>query len=125
MAGDDRIDEAVGSVAEEAARLIETLRRQASGAERADEPLAPGDDHEHRHEHVPMGEAAACTYCPVCRGVVLLRSVSPETLDRLADVATSVAALLADLAASRSAAGAPAPSRRARAEKIDVVDEED
>jgi len=108
-------------VAEEAARLLEALRAHGAAAESETE-------HEHEHVHVPMGEAAACTYCPVCRGVVLLRSVSPETLDRLAEVATAVAGLLADLAASRAREGADRAAgrpQRARSEPIDVVDEED
>jgi hypothetical protein len=131
VVADDRLDEAVGSVAEEAARLLETLRRQRTGSgppqAAGDEEDERGADHEHEHEHahVPMGEAAACTYCPLCRGIVRLRSVSPETLDRLAEVASAVAALLGDLAADRGGRDPAAPERRPRAEHIDVVDEED
>ncbi len=131
MVDDERLDEAVGSVAEEAARLIEVLRRRAGGGEPAGEEPAgqPAEDpaHEHVHAsdgHVPMGEAQACTYCPVCRGVVLLRGVSPETLERVADVATAVATLFADLASSRTAPP-PAEQRPSRTEPITVVDEED
>ncbi len=134
---EDGLDAAVGSVAEEAARLIDSLRRQVAGSGTqegaadtgpaepdAAEPDAAGGAG-HRHAHVRMGEADSCTYCPVCRTVVLLRQTSPETLDRLADLARGVATLLTDLAATRTADGPPAAPRPARTEPITVVDEED
>jgi hypothetical protein len=49
---------------------------------------------------------ASCRICPLCRGIALLRSVRPETVDLLADLALSVAAGLRDVA-SRSRASAP------------------
>ena len=116
MEGEDRFDAAVGSVAEEAARLLESLRRQY----RPDEP----EPEQEEHVHVRMGDAEACSYCPVCRGIVLLRGVSPQTLDRLADLATAAAAVLADLAAARTGGGTAGPEPPAP-EPIDVVDEED
>ena len=51
---------------------------------------------------------ASCRICPLCRGIALLRSVRPETVDLLADLALSVAAGLRDTA-SRSRASAPPP----------------
>jgi hypothetical protein len=134
---DDGLDAAVGSVAEEAARLIESLRRQVSAAgtapdpEPPDEPPAEPQGHEpqghepHEHSHVPMGEAQTCTYCPVCRAVVLLRQTSPETLDRLADLARGVATLLTDVAAMRTTDEPAGAAHPARTEPITVVDEED
>ncbi len=130
--GDDGLEAAVGSVAEEAARLIESLRREVSaagtapGVEQPDEPPAEPQGREpHEHSHVPMGEAPACTYCPVCRAVVLLRQTSPETLDRLADLARGVATLLTDIAAMRTTDEPAGAAHPARTEPITVVDEED
>ena len=34
--------------------------------------------------HVRPGEAAACSYCPICQGIALVRSVPPGTWQRLA-----------------------------------------
>jgi hypothetical protein len=46
-----------------------------------------------------------CDWCPLCRGAAVVRSLSPETLARLADLATFASAVLTDLAGSR--AGGP------------------
>jgi hypothetical protein len=52
-----------------------------------------------------------CTWCPLCRGAAVVRSLSPETLARLADLATLAASVLTDLASSRPAPGpATAPA---------------
>lgn len=114
MDAEARIDAAVGSVAEEATKLLEAL-----GKSQQDED----------HVHVPMGEAESCSWCPVCRGVTLLRGASPETLGRLATLATTAATVLADLA-SRHTESSPAADRAPadrgpRTEPITVVDEEE
>jgi hypothetical protein len=44
-----------------------------------------------------------CQLCPVCQGIGLLRSVRPETVDRLADLAGALAATLRDIAGQRRA----------------------
>lgn len=49
---------------------------------------------------------ATCRICPVCRGIALLRSIRPETVDLLADLAVAMAAGLRDVA-TRSRASAP------------------
>jgi hypothetical protein len=65
---------------------------------------------------------STCQLCPLCRGIGLLRSVRPETVDLLADLAMSVAAGLRDLAlwsrasdpasaATSSPGGSPDPDR--------------
>jgi len=82
----------------------------------------PGDD-------IP----SSCQLCPLCRGIGLLRSVRPETVDLLADLAMSVAAGLRDFAlwsrasepsssATPSAGGSPDPDR-APVQDIPVDDE--
>ena len=49
-----------------------------------------------------------CTWCPLCRGAAVVRSLSPETLTRLADLASLAATVLTDLAGSRPQGGPPA-----------------
>ncbi|MEP7193293.1 MAG: hypothetical protein ABI903_10545 [Actinomycetota bacterium] len=76
---------------------------------------------------------STCTLCPVCRGIDLLRSVRPETIDLLADLAMSVAGGLRDFAlrsrgpeagssATSGAGGSPDPDR-APVQDIPVDDE--
>ena len=45
-----------------------------------------------------VGQAVTCQVCPICQGIALLRSVRPETVDRLADLAGTVAATLREVA---------------------------
>ena len=76
-----------------------------------------------------MGDAQTCTWCPVCRSVSALRGVSPETLSRLADLATAAATVLADLATRHTEPQAGErrenADRTTRTEPITVVDEEE
>ncbi len=143
--GADRWDEQVGSVADEAARLLESLRRStgdaapAATAPSGSGPEAPatggpggpptGDpvataasaagsaaDSAGGPAHGPEGDEPAhepfCAWCPLCRSAAAVRTLSPETLSRLADLAGLAATVLADLASTRAAAtteGAPGP----------------
>jgi len=147
---------AIGTVAQEAARLIEdmaTMARStysraddaspyaaepASGSASGEAPqgTGPATDHEagsRDGEDRAAGDReaghesstgvcsvcgadgddtpASCRICPLCKGIALLRSVRPETVDLLADLALSVAAGLRDVAA-RTRASAPASSAR-------------
>jgi hypothetical protein len=110
---------AVGSVAEEVARLLDALGGWAStaqttyaaqpaarhtspsGSESADSSAAESGG-KARCEACGaangVGQAVVCQLCPVCQGIGLLRSVRPETVDRLADLAGAVAATLRDIA---------------------------
>jgi hypothetical protein len=76
---------------------------------------------------------SSCQLCPLCRGIGLLRSVRPETVDLLADLAMSVAAGLRDFAlwsrasepsssATPGPGGSPDPDR-APVQDIPVDDE--
>ena len=71
-----------------------------------------GPDHEPRHDapddtgrcghcgaRTGVGQTVSCQVCPICQGIALLRTVRPETVDRLADLAGSVAATLREVAA--------------------------
>ena len=151
MADDER--PAVGTVAEEAARLLDALGGWAASAQSgyaarpAHAAAAPGDDDTAEQDHHAddrrstgsrcescgaengVGQAVTCQLCPVCQGIGLLRSVRPETVDRLADLAGALAATLKDIAGQRrAAAGATAPRSTpgpsARVQDI-VVDDED
>jgi len=54
---------------------------------------------------VTDGTPVACKLCPLCQGIALLRSVRPETVDRLADLASAVATTLRDMATQSRASG--------------------
>lgn len=141
MSGDERPeggapewDATIGSVAEETARLLRALGVPDNADPTDAEPGDPGDpvepDRAHgpaAHTHVPMGSAQTCTWCPVCRGVSLVRELSPETLRSLADVATLAATTLADLAARRhagpDAAGSGEPTAPPSRPQRPVVEE--
>jgi hypothetical protein len=85
----------------------------------------PGDT---RGDDIP----SSCQLCPLCRGIGLLRSVRPETVDLLADLAMAVAAGLRDLSLwsrasepaspATSSPGSPDPDR-APVQDIPVGDE--
>ena len=169
----DQYPSSIGTVAQEAARLIEdmaTMARsshsrddaagadagqgaqeplwpeapraaghaehdQAEGSEAADEPLDGTCSMCGAEHHGTPGEdtPSTCRICPLCRGIALLRSVRPETVDLLADFAMSVAGTLRDVAvwsrtsdpassARSTSAGASAPAR-APVQHIPVDDE--
>jgi|SRR5665647_1393 len=164
---------AIGTVAQEAARLIEdmvTMARSSNSrgddpspyaGEPAQEPVSPdapdaappAGEYEAADEsaedvcsqcgvsrdHTPGGAtsrdgtSSSCRLCPLCRGIALLRSVRPETVDLLADLAVSVAASLRDVAArsrasdptssARSTSGDPPGAERVSVQNIPVDDE--
>ncbi|HEX5428510.1 MAG TPA: hypothetical protein VFX00_09300 [Pedococcus sp.] len=109
----------VGSVAEEAARLLDAVQGwagshgYAGGPEPDDNPphdSTPSDPPGGAPHRCPTcgaqdgaGQAVVCQLCPVCQGIGLLRSVRPETVDRLADLAGALAATLREVAADRRA----------------------
>jgi hypothetical protein len=108
---------------------------QGEGSEAADEPLDGTCSMCGAEHHGTPGEdtPSTCRICPLCRGIALLRSVRPETVDLLADFAMSVAGTLRDVAvwsrtsdpassARSTSAGAPAPAR-APVQHIPVDDE--
>jgi hypothetical protein len=139
--GAERWDEQVGSVADEATRLLESLRRSAEAAAQsaaADPPAADvaagespaGDEAPHAggpesnssDAPAPAAHDPFCTWCPLCRGAAVVRSLSPETLTRLADLAALAATVLTDLAGSRAAGEHPASERASAAASDPVAD---
>lgn len=132
--------EQVGSVGEEAAKLIGALADWARehggdlghGVADAATSAAPGaaagaaSAAAAVDEHLATG-APECTYCPICRGVHLLRECAPEVRDHLASAAAS---LMQAAAGFLAAAGAPPRPERTSTrtdgvERIDLDDGDD
>ena len=126
----------VGSVAEEASRLLDALggwagtasaayagsasHHDAPPADREPEPVDARSAHggsrcESCGAQNGAGQAVACQLCPVCQGIALLRAVRPETVDRLADLAGAVAMTLRDLADQRRGSDSAGPAAPAGA----------
>ncbi len=103
-AGEAQPGREVGSLAEEAAKLLGVLSGWAEEHhldDVADRAGAVGQD---LHDHLSTG-AAECTYCPICQTVRLLRDTSPEVRAHLAAAGASLAqALTATLQAATTTA---------------------
>ena len=91
----------LGSAAEEAARLAESLRGWFASAQAgvsAGAEAGAGQDH------------TACTSCPICQGITRLRAVSPEVVEHLSAAAGSLVAALREFRAPAADQGEqPAP----------------
>ena len=107
----------VGSVAEEAARLIGLLSGQLTDAEaRAAGARASArtgvcetcgrDASAEDTNHTGGQQDSVCRLCPVCQLVAFVRNISPDTIDRFADVVDMVSVGLRGLAESRREATA-------------------
>lgn len=113
---DDDGPEAVGSVAEEAAKLFGVLSGWArdqgdvvSGAAAA-MSASVGEGMQH---HLATG-SAECTWCPVCRAVGVVRQTSPEARAHLAAAASSLLLAATELLSTR------VPSEGRGVEHIDL-----
>jgi len=109
-AGSDR-EEPVGSVTEEAAKLLGAL---SGWAKEHGEGLSSFTDG--LNEHVATG-APECAWCPVCRTVAVIRQTSPEVRTHLSSAASSLV-----LAVSGMMAAHP-PSRDGGVERIPLDDD--
>jgi hypothetical protein len=110
--------EPVGSLGEEAVKLLKTLQGWAeeSGGDAAATGAASA--FKSFNEHIATGDQE-CRFCPVCQVISAVREVSPEVKQHLTSAASS---LLSAAAAAMSTDG----SRRASetpVEKIDLSDE--
>jgi hypothetical protein len=86
------LDEPLGSAADEAAKLFGAVADWARGRGEGFSDLADtlgGLAHE-VEGHVATG-AEECQWCPVCRGIQVVRSASPEVREHLATAVTSLA----------------------------------
>lgn len=118
----DRGEPDVGSLAEEATKLMGALAGWARehGAEVGHGLSGLAGDALHDvDEHLATG-APECTYCPVCRTVHVVRQLSPEVRTHLASAASSLmlaaAGVLATVAPDDDRTGAA----RDGVEKIDL-----
>lgn len=108
-------DAPVGSWGEEAVRLLGAFSgwaaQQGAGAHRhADEAVRHTCEELHRfaeglEDHLATG-APECTWCPVCRAVHVVRTVSPEVRTHLTSAAVSLARAAAALLATAPQAAA-------------------
>jgi hypothetical protein len=120
--------ESIGSVADEAAKLLGALSdwaqdhgtdlgQAASGLAGHAARSAQGVN-----EHLATG-AAECTYCPICRTVHALRETSPEVRAQLATAATALLQAASGLLATAVPDARRDPS--AGVERIDLDDGSD
>jgi hypothetical protein len=138
---DQQADAGVGSVAEEAARLVEVLAAFGGAPGSSGDAADPsgegtaGSDHsgsaggraEDAEAAGESGQAgpctcggrrpAACAVCPLCQVIAFVQRLNPETVDQLAEVVELAATGLRDFAVVQR-------SRRAQArpdEDLDVT----
>jgi len=100
-------DDPVGSVGDEAAKLLGAL------ADWAGDHL--GDRARDINDHIATGDAE-CLYCPICRTVHAVRQASPEVK---AQLATAASTFLQAAAGLLSTAGVADPSAT-RVQHIDL-----
>lgn len=98
------------SVEDEAAKLVESLKAAARAT--PDSPAGTGAPRDPGMSSPTTASAhsAQCQWCPVCRGARFLQSVSPETISRLADLASFAAMALGDLAERQAERAAEHPA---------------
>jgi hypothetical protein len=111
--------EPVGSLGEEAAKLLGALQDWAkeSGGDTAATGAASA--FKSFNEHVATGDQE-CRYCPICQVISAVRDVSPEVKQHLTTAASSL------LQAAAAAMSTDASRRRddSQVEKIDLSDDE-
>ena len=98
----DRHREAVGSVAEEAAKLF-----------------AAGQQWAQQHSR---DEAATCRYCPICTALAFLRSTSPEVMEHLEAAGLSLLAALR-AASDQHTSQSSAENSAGTVDKIDLSED--
>lgn len=103
--------EPVGSVAEEAAKLLGAL---TGWAKEHGEGLSSVADE--LHDHLATG-SPECTWCPMCRTVAVIRHTSPEVRAHLAGAASSLMLALSGMMATSPS------SADERVERIDLDDD--
>lgn len=107
----------VGSLAEEAAKLISALQgwtQDIRGREGAEHGHDPADHEDHGHDEL----SAECRYCPLCNLARFAKAATPEVRDHLASAGLSLALAFKEL--MDNAGGARPASTPV--EKIDLED---
>jgi len=121
----DGSDEEVGSVADEAVKLIGALsewaREHGSDLGQGLSGLASqaAASAQEVNEHIATG-SAECTYCPICRTVHVVRLASPEVRSHLAVAAASLMQAAAGILAA--AAADDDPTGTARGNGVEHID---
>ncbi|MFT4010080.1 MAG: hypothetical protein QM655_08570 [Nocardioidaceae bacterium] len=105
----------VGSIAEEAAKLMAAL----SGLSTGQQPLA--DAVRNVGEHV--GHGPDCRYCPVCQLINVVRDARPEVKQGLTTAATALLQVAQALLETTPQPEARAERRDEPVEKIDLDEE--
>ena len=106
---DEQTGGSVGSVGEEAAKLLDALQDWAKESGAAGGAAGLGDQWRAVNEHLATG-GADCTWCPVCQVIHRVREASPEVRGHVAVAASSLlqaAAALIEARAPRSPATEP------------------
>lgn len=122
-------EEGVGSIGDEAAKLLQALQGWAkeSSGEYAEAAASAAEGAASTwqllNQHVATG-GAECRYCPLCQVISAVRSTSPEVRQHLSTAASS----LLQAAAGMLATDVSGAARRGRqhagpVEKIDLGDE--
>ena len=130
MTDDAHDSQHVGSVAEEAARLLGALQgwaREGTSDGAAGSAASAASEVLHDlNEHLATG-GEDCRYCPVCRVIAALRQTSPEVKDHLTTAAVSLLHAATGVLETRGGAGPGGRARRDRdpVEKIDLSDTPD
>lgn len=128
--GDPSSDQSreVGSVGEEAAKLLGAIsdwaRDQGSDVGQGLGGLAghAAASMQEINDHIATG-SAECTYCPICRGVHVIRETSPEVKAHLVTAASSFLQAASALLATQIPKDAAA--RGSQVERIDLDDDSD
>jgi hypothetical protein len=117
--------EPVGSVGEEAAKLLGALSEWArdQGADYTGSATGAASTFAHAvrdvNEHIAT-DSAECRYCPVCQVIHAVRSTSQEVREHLSVAASSLMHAAAGLLATRTT-----PSPSSPVQKIDLDDGDD
>ena len=117
--------EAVGSVGEEAAKLLGALSEWArdQGTDYAGSAAGAASTFAHAvrdvNEHIAT-DSEDCRYCPVCQVIHVVRSTSPEVREHLSVAASSLMHAAAGLLATQTERSTASP-----VQKIDLDDGDD
>ena len=120
-------DDPVGSVGEEAAKLLGALQEWAreSGSEYAGAAAAAAGGAASSissvNEHIATG-GEDCRYCPVCQVISVVRGTSPEVKEHLVSAATSLLHAAAGVLATNVPDQSGKARRNSAVEKIDLSD---
>ena len=127
---DEDEQEQVGSLGEEAAKLMSALQGWARdhGGDyanaAADAASGAASSVDSINEHIATG-GQDCKYCPICQVISAVRETSPEVKQHLASAATSFAQAVAGILATPVPDQGRKPRPDSGVEKIDLNDGED